>query len=98
MSTIRHMLVVLALGCGSSSTTEAPVGSGSVGSGYSALGKKPDGARRPTPPPEIDKRAVIVGTNAPSVDLANAAGGRWTLANALTKHARVMLVFYRGDW
>jgi hypothetical protein len=102
MSTFRHMVLVLALGC-SSSTTPDRAGSGSVtssgsGSAFSALGKKPEGARRPTPPPDIEKRALAVHAPAPAIDLASSAGTRWTLADALTKHARVMLVFYRGDW
>jgi hypothetical protein len=106
MSTFRHTLLILAMSC-SSSTSPDQAGSGSVattgsGSAYSSLGKKPEGARRPTPPPEIEKRAPALGATAPAIDLAIAAGtasgGRWTLADALSKRDRVMLVFYRGDW
>lgn len=96
---VRHTLFILALGCGSSSTIEpAASGSGS-GSSFAALGNKPANARRPTPPPSIDRSALAIGATAPAVDLVDAATGTpWTLAEALAKHARVMLVFYRGDW
>jgi hypothetical protein len=100
MSTLRHSLLILALGCGSSS---GPAGSGSAGSGsgssYAALGHKPANARRATPPANIDKSALAVGATVPAIELVEAASGKpWTLAEALAKHARVMLVFYRGDW
>ena len=102
MSILRHTLFILALtGCGSKSS-DPTAGSGSTGSGssYSALGHKPANARRPTPPPNIAKSALAVGASAPTdLSLVEAASGKpWTLGNELTKHARVMLVFYRGDW
>lgn len=53
---------------------------------------------RTTPPPGIAARALAVGAKAPAVALTDAVGAPWTLADALAKHARVMLVFYRGDW
>ncbi|MBA2538429.1 MAG: hypothetical protein H0V17_02235 [Deltaproteobacteria bacterium] len=97
--TVSAALMILALGCGSSSTTEpAASGSGS-GSAYSTPGHKPATARRPSPPQNIDKTALAIGATAPAIDLVNAAtGAQWTLAEALAKHARVILVFYRGDW
>lgn len=96
----RLALVLLLAACGSSkpggsgsgSTTGAS-GSAPTGSGYDALGKKPANARRPTPPVGIEAKALAVGAKAPTVDLVDSASARWTLANALTKHARVMLVF-----
>jgi len=100
MSILRHTLVILALiGCGSKSS-DPTAGSGSTGSGYSALGHKPTNARRPTPPPNIDKSALAVGASAPTdLSLVEAASGKpWTLGNELAKHARVIVMFYRGDW
>ena len=92
---------VLLAACGSSETKQ-PAGSvGSAGSGsasYDALGKKPTNARRPTPPPGIESKAVAVGVKAPAVALVDAAGAPWQLTDSLAKQARVMLVFYRGDW
>jgi hypothetical protein len=92
--------------CGSSETKQPAAGSaGSAGSGagsaasaYDALGKKPTNARRPTPPPGIETKALAVGAAAPAVALVDASGAPWQLTDALAKHARVMLVFYRGDW
>ena len=95
------LALLLAAACGSSERTQpASAGSAAAGSGsaYEALGKKPANARRPTPPPGIEAKAVAVGAKAPAVSLVDSAGAPWTLADALTKHARVMLVFYRGDW
>lgn len=105
MSTLRHTLLVFALlGC-SSKASDPTTGSGSTGSGsgsgsaYSALGHKPANARRPTAPPNIDKSALAIGAPVPAVELVDAASGKpWTLAGELSKHARVILVFYRGDW
>ncbi len=101
MSTLRHTLFVFALlGCGSKGN-DPTTGSGSTGSGsaYSPLGHKPANARRPTPPANIDKSALAIGATAPVVELVDAASGKpWTLAGELTRHARVILVFYRGDW
>jgi hypothetical protein len=95
----RLALVLLLAACGSKDTTAPTVASGSgSGSAYEALGKKPANARRAAPPPGIEAKALAVGATAPTVELVDATGTPWTLANALTKHARVMLVFYRGDW
>jgi hypothetical protein len=95
----RLALVLLLAACGSKDKVDAPPGSGSgSGSAYEALGKKPANARRATPPPGIEAAALAVGAKAPAVELVDSSGAPWTLANALTKHARVMLVFYRGDW
>jgi peroxiredoxin len=38
-----------------------------------------------------------LGAEAPAVELEGPTGA-WSMANALSEHARVMLVFYRGDW
>jgi hypothetical protein len=42
--------------------------------------------------------ALAVGALAPDVALPDASGAPWLLGDALADHARVMLVFYRGDW
>lgn len=107
MSTLRHTLIALALlGCGSKSN-DPTAGSGSTGSGsgsasYSALGHKPANARRPTPPPDIDKTALPVGAAVPAIEAIEAieatTGAKWTLADQLAKHGRTMVMFYRGDW
>jgi hypothetical protein len=80
----RLALAAALLVAACSSKSDAPPAAGSA-SGYQALGKKPANARRPTAPPGIEAKALAVGTKVPAVD-------------ALSKHARVMLVFYRGDW
>ena len=98
---LRHTVLILAtlVACGSKSS-DPTAGSGSTGSGssYVALGNKPANARRPTPPPNIDRSALAVGATVPAIELAEASGKPWTLANELTRHGRVILVFYRGDW
>jgi hypothetical protein len=99
MHRLALVLLVLAA-CGSKetpTTTGSGTGTGSAPA-YDALGKKPANARRPTPPPGIEASALAVGAKAPAVELVDASGAPWTLATALSKHARVMLVFYRGDW
>lgn len=99
MRRIALALVLLAA-CSKAESPQPTAGSGSAGSGsgYAALGKKPTNARRPTPPPGIDAKAVALGAKAPEVSVVDASGAPWTLAEAMSKHARVMLVFYRGDW
>ncbi len=96
---------VLLAACGSSESKQpaaGSAGSGSAGSGsaanYEALGTKPANARRPTPPPGIESKALAVGTKVPALSLLDAAGAPWQLTDSLAKQARVMLVFYRGDW
>ena len=93
---------VILAACGPSETTQPAGGSGATGSGsaanYVALGKKPTNARRPTPPPAIESKALAVGTKAPALTLVDAAGAPWKLTDSLANQARVMLVFYRGDW
>ncbi|MBA3498870.1 MAG: peroxiredoxin family protein [Myxococcota bacterium] len=94
----RFLLVAaLLFGCSSKSEPAAQQGSGSS---YQSSGKKPANARRPTAPPNIEANALAVGAKVPDVELTSSdpAGAKWRLADALTKHARVMLVFYRGDW
>jgi hypothetical protein len=94
------LLLAFALAACSSKTEPAPSsssGSGS-GSGYQALGTKPANARRPTAPPNIEAKALAVGTKVPLFEVKDAAGAPWRLADALSKHAKVILVFYRGDW
>jgi len=98
----RIALLVALAACGSSESKQPAAASGSaVGSGsakYESLGKKPANARRPTPPPGIETSALAVGVRAPVVALVDSAGSPWQLTDSLAKHARVMLVFYRGDW
>jgi hypothetical protein len=94
----RLALVLLLAACGSKETPPVTSTASGSGSAYEALGKKPANARRANPPPGIEAKALAVGAKAPAVELVDSAGAPWTLATALTKHARVMLVFYRGDW
>lgn len=92
---------VLLAACSSSESKQPAAGSaGSAGTGsaYDALGKKPANARRPTPPPGIESKAVAIGALAPAVALVDTSGAPWQLTDSLAKHKRVMLVFYRGDW
>ena len=91
----RLLLIALLAAC--SSKSEAPQAQGS-GSTYQSSGKKPANARRPTAPPNIEAKALAVGTKVPDVTVKDTTGAPWRLADALSKHARVMLVFYRGDW
>ena len=91
------LLLALALLACSSKKEPAP-SVGSAGSGYQALGKKPANARRPTAPPNIEAKALAVGAKAPLFEVKDTTGAPWRLADALSKHARVILVFYRGDW
>lgn len=101
---MRRLLLAAALvvaGCSSKKDappTPGPASGSAAGSAYEALGKKPANARRPTAPPGIEARALAVGTKAPQIEVVDATGAPWRLADALGKHARVMLVFYRGDW
>lgn len=87
--------LVLVVGCSSKEPVKAGTGSGST---YQALGKKPANARRPTAPPNIEAKALAVGAKAPSFEVTDATGARWRLADALAKHGKLILVFYRGDW
>lgn len=91
---------VLLAACGSSESKQPAAGSAGSGSAanYEALGTKPANARRPTPPPGIESKALAVGTKVPALSLLDAAGAPWQLTDSLAKQARVMLVFYRGDW
>ena len=90
-----RFLLVAALLFGCSSKSEPPA---QQGSSYQSMGKKPTNARRPTAPPNIEANALAVGAKVPDVEFLDPTGAKWRLADALTKHARVMLVFYRGDW
>jgi hypothetical protein len=94
---MRRVAVVFAflMACGASSGSGTGTG---TGSGYAPAGHKPVNARRPTPPPGIAASALAVGAEAPNLTLPSDLGRNWLLADALQKHARVMLVFYRGDW
>ena len=65
---------------------------------YEAIGQRPVNPKRATPPPELLASALPVGAAAPSIELASSTGKPWSLAEAQTKHARTMLVFFRGDW
>ena len=95
---MRAALLALLIVTGCSSKKDAPPSTGS-GSAYEAMGKKPANARRPTAPPNIEAKALAVGAKVPeTVELADPTGATWRLSDALSKHARVMLVFYRGDW
>ena len=93
----RLLLIALLAACSSKEAPSTAPGSGS-GSGYEAMGKKPANARRPTAPPNIEAKALAVGAKVPAIEVTDATGAPWRLADALGKHARVMLVFYRGDW
>lgn len=97
---VSTLAFVLLAACGSSESKQPAAGSAGSGSAatYDALGKKPTNARRPTPPPGIESKALAVGTKAPALTLVDAAGAPWQLTDSLAKHARLMLVFYRGDW
>lgn len=68
------------------------------GSSYQPLGKKPANARRPTAPPGIEASALAVGAKAGDFVVPDTDGRPWRLGDALAKHARVMIFFYRGDW
>jgi hypothetical protein len=95
---MRKLLVAAALlfaACSSSKDASPTTGSGS---GYQALGKKPANARRPTAPPDIEAKALAVGAKAPSIEVNDATGAPWKLVDALAKHTRIIVVFYRGDW
>jgi AhpC/TSA family len=93
-----RLALLLALALLACSPAKEPAPSAGSGSGYQALGKKPANARRPTAPPNIEAKALAVGTKAPLFEVKDTAGASWRLADALSKHARVILVFYRGDW
>ncbi len=41
---------------------------------------------------------VAAGAEAPDVALRDQTDATWRIADGLSRHARVMLVFYRGDW
>ncbi len=73
-------------------------GSGGRANASAATSKRPPNPRRATPPPTLASSALAVGTAAPAIALADTTGAPWTLAGAQAKYARVMLVFYRGDW
>ena len=60
------------------------------------FGYPPEALRR-SAPEGIEARSTEVGAVAPALDLATAAGGRWTLAEHLAQGPAVV-VFYRGDW
>ena len=94
------LAILAALAACSAKPAEGPVATGSAGSApaYEPLGHKPADARRATPPPDIAAKAIAVGAQAPAITGTDHTGAPWALATELTKHARVMLVFYRGDW
>ena len=95
---MRAVLFALAL-LGACSSKKEPAPAAGSGSTYEAMGKKPANARRPTAPPNIEAKALAGGAKVPGdVALVDPTGAPWKLADALGKHARVMLVFYRGDW
>lgn len=76
----------------------APPASGSGAAPTSTSSRIPPNPRRATAPASLATSALGVGAPAPEIALMDAADAPWTLSNAETKHARVMLVFYRGDW
>ena len=57
----------------------------------------PPEARRDTPPEGIFERALAEGASAPDFTLTGSTGA-FTLTDALSKTAYVVLVFYRGAW
>ena len=92
----RILLVVALVACSSKKEEAPPVASGST---YRPLGNKPANARRPTAPPGIEASALAVGAEVPAdIELTDASRTPWRLADALSKHTRVMVFFYRGDW
>jgi hypothetical protein len=93
---MRALLLLLVVACASKDPAPS-TGSGS-GSSYQALGKKPANARRPTAPPGIEAAALAVGAKVPSIELLDTTGATWRLTDALAKHTRVIVFFYRGDW
>ena len=95
---MRLALLALLIVTGCASKKDEPTPAAGSGSAYEAMGKKPANARRPTAPPGIEAKALAVGAKAPAIELSDPTGATWRLADALGKHARVMLVFYRGDW
>lgn len=67
----------------------------------------PKAARRDSPPPGIDGRALAVGATASPFTLTSSAGTSWSLEQQLAKWGRagglnskrpLVLFFYRGHW
>lgn len=52
----------------------------------------PPNPKRETPPPDLEKRAVPVGSPAPSFTLPDASGSQTSL------HGPEVIIFYRGHW
>lgn len=93
----RILALVLFVAACQGSRSE-PQANGSAAASSSTHSRIPPNPRRATAPPSLATTALGVGATAPEIALADAAGLPWTLSGAQAKHARVMLVFYRGDW
>ncbi|MEP6860659.1 MAG: hypothetical protein ABJE66_08575 [Deltaproteobacteria bacterium] len=87
---------LLVAACQGSQSVPQTNGSGTTAGSTSS--RIPPSPRRATPPPSLATTALAVGAAAPEIALTDAASAPWTLSEAEAKHARVMLVFYRGDW
>lgn len=94
----RAAMLAFLIGACSSSQSSSPRPSSTPAPSYAPTGKIPVAGRRTTPPPTFADHALAIGADAPLVALADTGGETWTLGAALARHARVMLVFYRGDW
>ena len=92
MSALR-LTIALALIVGCSEKSSAPTKK--PADDYTPSGVKPAKAREPSPA-SVKKQPA--GTPAPAIEITDNTGQPWSLANALTKTKRVVLVFYRGDW
>ena len=57
----------------------------------------PPNARRTTPPPGLEERALKLGAAAPAISLPTSGGAPFVLADQL-RRGPVALVFYRGSW
>ena len=90
----RLVAVVLALAACHGSQSATPSGARST----STSAQDPASPPLTTGPRSLATTALKVGSAAPAVALTEAGGAPWTLSDAEKKHARVMLVFYRGDW
>jgi len=92
------MLAALMIACGSSGSQPGTGTGMGTGSAYKPVGVKPANAGKAIAPPQVGDHAIAVGAAAPAISLPDDLGASWTLGDALAKHARVVLVFYRGDW
>ncbi|MEO8552201.1 MAG: hypothetical protein ABI678_19630 [Kofleriaceae bacterium] len=95
---MRRLTLSIALLAACQGSRSTPAGSGSAIGAPAKNPRIPPNPRRTTSPPSLAQSALAVGQQAPAIALADTTGTEWTLAGALSRHTRVMLVFYRGDW